>query len=508
MNALERVIAAVAPRAALKRAQARMALGLVREYEGAARGRRTDGWRTRSTSANSEIRKSLPLLRDRARDLVRNNPYAARGVSVIAANLVGYGIKTAIQVSNKKAAKALQAAWLAWAESTECDADGLHDIYGLQELVARGVVEAGEMLVRRRWRRASDGLTVPLQLQVLEPDFIDTAREGTLQNGNVIIQGIEVDKLGRRVAYYLFDEHPGDGWTFSRGTFVSKRIPAEDILHVFRMDRAGQLRGVSWFSPVILRLRDFDEYEDAQLVRQKIAACFTAFVYDSEAPESTGKAAGAADLSERLEPGAIEYLPPGKNITMNTPPAVQGYSEYTSVSLHAVAAGLGVPYESLTGDYSQVNFTSGRMGRAEFHALLDVWQWKMLVPRLCGGVFGWFIEAALLAGLPAQGATAKHIAPRRVLVDPTREIPAIIKAIRAGLQSMPNGIREMGIEPADMLDEIEAWNKEIDSRGIVLDTDPRRVTNGGQVQAVQSNDNDADPSGSADGQGDSNSAAA
>lgn len=493
MNALERMIAAVAPRAALKRAQARMALNVVRSYEGASRGRRTDGWRTRSTSANSEIRRALPLLRDRARDLVRNNPYGARGVSVIASNLVGYGIKTAIKTPNKKAAKILQAAWIAWAESTECDADGQHDIYGLQELVARGVVESGEMLVRRRWRRASDGLTVPLQLQVLEADFIDTAREGTLQNGNVIIQGVEIDKLGRRVAYYLFDQHPGDGWSFSRSAFASHRVPAEDVLHVYRTDRAGQLRGVSWFAPVIIRLRDFDEYEDAQLIRQKIAACFTAFVYDSETPESTG-AAASADLSERLEPGAIEYLPPGKNITMNTPPAVQGYSEYTSVSLHAIAAGLGVPYESLTGDYSQVNFTSGRMGRAEFHALLDVWQWKMFVPRFCGGVFGWFVEAAILAGLPAQGATAKHTPPRRVLVDPTREIPAIIKAVRGGLMTLPQAIREMGYEPEEFLAEIADSNALLDKLGIILDTDPRHVTNGGQVQAAPSNDN-GDPEG-------------
>ncbi|WVR18330.1 portal protein [Bordetella phage PY223] len=507
MNALERMIATVAPKAALKRAQARMALGLVREYEGAARGRRTDGWRTRSTSANSETRKALPLLRDRARDLVRNNPYAARGVSVIASNLVGYGIKTAFQTPNKKALKALQSAWLAWAESTQCDADGQHDIYGLQELVARGVVESGEMLVRRRWRRASDGLTVPLQLQVLEADFIDTAREGTLQNGNIIIQGIELDKLGRRVAYYLFDEHPGDGWSFSRGTFVSHRVPAEDILHVYRMDRAGQLRGVSWLSPVIIRLRDFDEYEDAQLVRQKIAACFTAFVYDSETPEATGSGSKPQDLIERLEPAAIEFLPPGKQITLANPPGVQGYSEYTSVTLHAIAAGLGVPYESLTGDYSQVNFTSGRMGRAEFHALLDVWQWKMFVPRFCGGVSGWFVEAAMLAGLPAQGATAKHTPPRRVLVDPTREIPAIIKAIRAGLQSMPNGIREMGIEPETMLDEIEEWNKEIDRRGIILDTDPRRVTNGGQAQITPESKSVEDATGGDDAGGESKESA-
>lgn len=505
MNTLERVIAAVAPRAALKRAQARMALNVVRAYEGASKGRRTDGWRTAGTSANSETRRALPLLRDRARDLVRNNPYAARGVNVIASNLVGYGIKTAIQTPNKKAAKSLQAAYIAWAESTECDADGQHDIYGLQEVIARGVVEGGEMLVRRRWRRASDGLTVPLQLQVLEGDFIDTAKDTVLSNGNIVVQGVEFDKLGRRVNYWLFDQHPGDGLTYSRSTLTSKPVPAKDILHIYRMDRAGQVRGVSWFSPVIIRLRDFDEYEDAQLVRQKIAACFTAFVSDADTPEATG-AGAAADMSERLEPGAIEFLPPGKQVTMNAPPAVQGYGEYTSVSLHAIAAGLGVPYESLTGDYSQVNFTSGKMGRSEFHGLLDVWQWKMMIPRFCGGVFGWFKEAALLAGLPAQAATAKHTPPRRTMVDPTREIPAIIKAVRGGLMTLPQAIREMGYEPEEFLNEYAEANAMLDALGIVLDSDPRRMTNGGQAQIDPSNS--TDPNDGADDQGDGSKSAA
>lgn len=502
MNALERVIAAVAPRTAVRRAQARMALNVIRSYEGASKGRRTSSWKTAATSANSETRRALMLLRDRARDLVRNNPYAARGVNVIAANLVGYGIKTAIQTPNKKAAKLLQAAYLAWAESTECDADGLHDIYGLQELVARGVVESGEMLVRRRWRRASDGLTVPLQLQVLEGDFIDTAKDTVLSNGNIVVQGVEFDKLGRRVNYWLFDQHPGDGLTYSRASLTSKPVPAADILHIYRMDRAGQVRGVSWFAPVIIRLRDFDEYEDTQLVRQKIAACFTAFVSDSETPESTG-AGGNVEVSERLEPGAIEFLPPGKTITLSTPPTVQGYSEYTSVSLHAIAAGLGVPYESLTGDYSQVNFTSGKMGRSEFHAFLDVWQWKMLIPRFCGGVSGWFMEAALLAGLPAQAATAKHTPPRRTMVDPTREIPALIKAVRGGGQTLFGMIREMGYEPEEFLREFAEGNALLDRLNIVLDSDPRRITNGGQMQADPSNDNSggAGSDGSAGGQG-------
>lgn len=489
MNVLDRFFESIAPQYAAKRIAARRkiesnkaAIGFLRAYEGAAKGRRTDGWRTLGTSANAETRRALTTLRDRSRDLVRNNPYAARAVNVLAANMVGYGIKTTIKTRNKKAAPKLQSAWVEWAESTQCDVLGQHDMYGLQELIARTIVESGEAIVRRVWRTQKDGLTVPMQLQVLEPDYIDTTKDGEIYNGNEILQGIEYDKQGHRVAYWLYDTHPGDFYSFARSSYTSKRHDAKDILHVYRVDRAGQVRGVPWFAPVILRLRDLDEYEDAQLVRQKIAACFAAFIHDMEAPdEGVGK--DPEDLTERLEPGAIQRLPAGTNITLANPPTVQGYNEYMSTTLHAIAAGLGIPYESLTGDYKQVNFTSGKMGRSEFHALLDVWQWKMLVPQLCGGVFRWFLEAADLAGYQTQGANAKYVPPRRVMVDPTREIPAQIRAIRGGLQTLFGGIREMGYEPADFLAEMAEGNELIDSLGLVLDSDARKVSQQGLTQA-------------------------
>lgn len=499
MNALENAIAVVAPGLALKRSRARIALQAVRAYEAASRGRRTDGWKTVSSSANSETRTGLLVSRNRARDLVRNNPYAARAVSIIASNLVGYGIKTTPQTANKKKSKPLLKFWNEWAESTDCDADGKHNMYGLQNLAGRTIPEAGEVLFRRVWKKNSKS-KIPMQVQILEADYIDTHREGAYglgsdNNGNVILQGKEFDKSGKLVAYWLFEQHPGEAIYTGRITNLSKRVPAEDIIHCYRVDRPGQVRGVTWLAPVVIRLRDFDEYEDAQLVRQKIAACFAAFVYDGEGAETTtpsGTPVTSDDLVDKFEPGMIERLGPGQDIRIATPPAVQGYSEYASVSLHSIAAGIGVPYESMTGDYSQVNFTSGRMGKADFHGLLDSWQWNMLVPQMCEGIFQWFIEAAELAGIQAAGATATYTMPRRTLTDPTKEIPAMIKGIRGGVETLFNAIRSMGYDPEEHLAEIKEGNDLLDSLGIIVDSDPRKITNGGQVQADPSA---ADPSG-------------
>ena len=153
--------------------------------------------------------------------------------------------------------------------------------------MVRTMAESGEVLIRFRDRRIEDGLPVPLQLQVLEPDHLDSMKSGELPDGGFIVQGIEFDALGRRRAYWLFSTHPGD----SRGrSLVSKPVPAAQVLHLYERLRPGQVRGVPWFAPVILKLRDLDDYDDAELMRKKIEACFAAFVTGAQDEDTLGKA--------------------------------------------------------------------------------------------------------------------------------------------------------------------------------------------------------------------------
>src|SRR6187549_344292 len=285
LNALDRFAMAVAPSWALNRLRSRAAaLALARNYEAASGGRRTVGWTRSGADANATNAPALHILRAHARDLVRNNGWAKRGVSVIGNNAVGWGIVPKAKGADgwkSAAAGDLGRRWEEWADSTQCDADGRTTFYGLQRLAMRTIATAGEVLIRRRRRRAEDGLALPLQIQILEPDFLDTAKDGLSESGGQIIQGVEFDRLGRRVAYWLFDQHPGSGRLAPRGaSFTSRRIPATEVLHVFRVDRPGQVRGISWFAPIIIKLKDFDDYDDATLMRAKIAACFSAFVKD------------------------------------------------------------------------------------------------------------------------------------------------------------------------------------------------------------------------------------
>jgi lambda family phage portal protein len=484
---IDRLIGFVSPTSELKRTRARLVTGLLkRKYEGASNTRRTAGWRTSGSSQNKEAEGDLAKLRERSRDLVRNNPYASRGIAVIANNAVGRGIIPAFK-RNGKVEPAIQEIWKQWAETTEIDDDAMMNIYGIQNLAMRAVVESGECFIRKI---VSPGATFPFRLQVLESDFLPV-NTLTASKSNSVVQGIELDAAGRRLAYHFYTEHPGD----NKASLSTVRVPASEVIHIYRRERPGQLRGIPWLASVIIKLRDFDEFEDAQLVRQKIAACFSVFVQDIEAASDLGST--DSDLIEKLEPGLIETLPPGKQVTFANPPGVTGYQEYSSVILHSIAAGLGVTYESLTGDLSQVNFSSARMGWLEFQRNIEVWRSVMIDAQMNATLSLWFYEGLIILGINPVGIMAQWTAPRREMIDPTREVPAKVTAIRAGIETLSDVIRERGKHPLDHFNDIAEDNTIIDSLNLVLDSDPRRTASNGSNQANQSQEtpnNDQDNS--------------
>lgn len=475
---LDRLVAWIAPDRALRRARARAALAILRGYEGATRSRRTEDWQAaRGSSANSELAASLPLLRDRSRDHVRNNPYGRRAVRALASSLVGFGMTGTITGKNKRTVAQLQAAWDGWASATTCDQRGKQTFGGLQRLVARTWGESGEVLGRRVW----DG-TVPMgfRVQVLEPDYLDSPFTGVtltqqhpVPDGHRLVAGVELDADDRPAAYWLLARHPGDPWGMTLAP--AERVPAADMLHVYDEERPGQVRGCPILAPVLIPLRDLDECKDAHQIRQKIAACFAVFY---SVPEGSTRTKDTR-LTEKVEPGLIEELPPGWEPHAFNPPGVEGYADVMRIGLQAIAAGTGIPYEELSGDYSQFNFSSGRMSRGSYYGMVEELQWQLIIPGFADRVFGWFLEAARIQGYDTAGVSMTWTVPRRPLVDPTHEIPAAISAVRATLSSPQEAIRELGYEPEAVLREWDQFAKLLDEFELVSDLDPRRTTNQG-----------------------------
>ena len=489
---LDDFIGTIFPMTALKREQARLALArMERVYDGAKTGRRTDGWVAASSSANAEIYAAGNRLRDRARDVVRNNPYGKKAMRIFADNFVGDGISPQANTGSDRLNKQIMAAWQDW--SLRCDAEESLDFTGLQGLIVRGLFESGECFVRYR-DQAFDGTVAPFQLQVLEADLLDSTRNYEAPSGNGYIrQGIEFDKNGKRVAYWMWPQHPGDHLLYIP-RLQSVRIPANQILHIYHKDRPGQIRGVTSFASVLLRMKDLDDYDDAELWRKKIESCFAAFVVQNSGSEgptlgaiaSTGASDPTNPQPQRVEtfrPGMIEYLKPGEDVRFGNPTSDANYPSYQRVQLHAIAAGLGITYEQLTGDLSQVNYSSLRAGLLEFRRMIETLRWQMFIPMFCTPVWRSFIDRAYIAGLISKpDYSVNWTAPRFEMIDPLKDAQADTLMIRNGTLTLREAIANRGYDPDKQIEEIARTNKLLDALQIILDGDPRYTAKSGVAQ--------------------------
>lgn len=477
---IDKIISYFSPKAGYERSKYRAAQTILkRKYEGASKGRRTKGWITNGNDANEEIATGLIPLRNRSRDLIRNNPHARAAQDVVTTSVVGDGISLRIDSVESKETKKLYNSFLDWAETFEIDENGLMNFYGLQELVMNSVFESGEVFVRRVYQKSSDYETVPLKIQILESDFLDHGKNEELDNGGKIIQGKEYDKRGRVVAYWMFPNHPGS----RTGSFISQRIPARDIAHVYSIRRAGQARGIPWLSNVVIALRDLDLYQDAELVKQKIASCFAGFIHDISVDGSTEEEIEST-IGSHIEPGALEVLPQHKTITFPNPPQVGSYTDFTRTNLRRISSGIGPTYEALTSDYSSTNFSASRMAERVFNKKVNSWQQNMIIPMFCDAVWAWFMEAAMIQGISSNKYKAKWVPPKRELLDPKSDNEASLASVRGGFSTWADEVAARGKDPDAHLAEIKEWNKKLDDAGVVLDIDPRKINKSGMFQLI------------------------
>jgi len=435
--------------------------GVRARLEGAMSRRRLRGWQPPLENINSLVASGGPRLLARSRELVVTNGYAANACEAYAANLVGDGIKPSSLIEDGELRDRIQRLWLAWTD--QADADGLTDFYGLQAMIAREMFVAGECFVRIRPRRAEDGLLVPMQLQLLQSEMLPFEKTETAANGNAIRCGIEFDLIGRRVAYHFRRRHPGDSTDRRDAIPDTTRVPAEDVLHIYRPIDAGQIRGLPHVAPAMVRLFLLDQYDDAELDRKKTAAMFAGFI-TKNAPEEalmgevedTGEGIGIASL----EPGTLQVLLPGEDIKFSSPADVGGgYEAFQYRTLLAISASLGLPYHLVTGDVRQANYSSLRAELVEFRRRIGQLQHGVMAHQFCRPVWTRWLEAAALSGaldLPdmAKAKPAHWIPPRWDWVDPLKDIQAQLLGIEAGLMSRRKAVEATGYD----IEEIDREN--------------------------------------------------
>jgi lambda family phage portal protein len=375
---------------------------------------------------------------------------------------------------------------------------GLRWRYGQQALAARTRCEAGEVLLRLVHLNPAEArrrrLRVPLQIEVIEPDLLEeTLRFGPTPGSDRTIQGIEHDANGQRIAYRLLRRHPGEGYGFTGSQLDDPidRVPAADIIHLWRRfnARPQQVRGVPDSAPALLRLQG-----------AKVQALLGVFITTPEpldmpvGPSPPAGWSGPAEPGDQrsipteLWPGMVANIPVGSEPKFLQPSGAGSFEPFAIHTLMSIATAYGVTYDQLTGDLRQANYSSLRAGKIEFRRLIEQDQWLMHIPLQCQPVWDAFIDAAILAGqLPDRDYPVEWTPPKFEAVDPLKDGNAVISQIRSGLMTWSQAVSEMGFDPRVQADDIAKSNKLLDDRGIVLDSDPRRVSNAGGAQDPKQN---------------------
>lgn len=545
MGFIERTIGLFSPAAATRREMDKLKLAAVRSeierrearpgggaraYQGASRGRRMAGVKASAASPDEVLRQGGSVLRDRCRDLVRNNPHAANIVQKHVDNIIGDGIVPKAIGASEARSKEINDLFEKF--SREIDPERLVTFYGKQAEAVRMMVTVGEAIIRKRTRRLSDGLTVPLQIQLLEPEFLDDAMTKASRGNDRVESGIQFDPIGGRRGYWLFSQNPRSPTSDYRTNRTSGFVPANEVAHLF--EKRNTVRGEPWLAPVITRLYDLDDYDGSERLRKKIEACNVGVITpaedaedDPDNPERLGLAPTArepqfdedgveipfaeseawplvdryGDDVELMEPGHFYYARGGSTVEFNTPASSNGYDTYMRTSLKALSAGARLPYEIMTGDLSEVSFASGRMGRVEYRAFVRDIQWLWVIPMMCQPVWDWFIEAARMTGDidVNEVVNVEWTTPAVESIAPIDDATADRNNVRNGFMSWDEAVIKRGYDPDRVAAQIVKRNAFWDQNGVVVDTDPRRISQNGQIH--QSAGNAAPSEGASDAPG-------
>ncbi len=486
LTLLDRAIGWISPRAGLDRVRARLVLDYTaRLYEGAGFGRATKGWRATGASSNAENAPALSVLRNRARDMQRNNPLVRSAIQHFAGKVVGTGITPRAQHKSARLRIKAMDAWNRFCDN--CDPEGQSDFYGLQHLAAASMFRDGDVF--GLW--LPDEYGVPnSQLRLLEADHADPYRIEPHHQGARVISGVEVDDWGRRLGYHLFPVHPGeDGIINVRRD--SRFVPGASVDHLFQTDRAGQVRGVSWLASSMLRMRGIDDVEQSTIMRKRLEACIGVIFSSPDAAGGSLPVIGeqkkdpkSGRTNESLHPGMVLRMGPGETATSFIPASSGDLVDFRRQQLYAFCASTGLAYHEITGDVSQANYSSTRAAKLAGDVVIDVVQWLVFRPRFNRKAWQRVMhrEAVITGEARFLEVGAEWSPPVRPWTDPLKDIQAKILEIRAGLQTMPEALAERGWDWTTQLDEIESFMGALSAKGIVLDTDPRRVNRQGVAQ--------------------------
>lgn len=448
----------------------RNAGGWAAAFHGASTGRLFGDWGATALHPDLEIRWSAKELRARARDLVRNTPYAMGIVEAFADNIIGEGIRLKPTIKDPSSGQParetnweIERGWQEWGEEENASVDARQSWLELQRLIVRSWVTDGEVFIRRRkgWSNR-----FAFAVQVLDPDLLDESfNERPNAAGVEIRMGVEMDADGRRLAYHFFRNHPSENRQRER-----VRIPAQEITHFFVPYRAGQTRGFSLFAPVLTTVKMIDGMLEAELVASRTSAAKMGTIKNMTPEAIAAYAQRLALATQRGEeikprqmevaPGLIEELLPGQEFEGFDPTHPNTAFEPFLKVLHlGVARAFSISYLTFTGDVSAANYSSMRAGLVPERDHWKVLQ-ALISSKICRPTYRDWISMSLLTGaldlpspLAADYQDVTWRGRRWQWVDPLGDVETLDREIALGVNSRQRAAADRGFDYETLIDE-------------------------------------------------------
>lgn len=444
----------------------------VRMYEAANQDRMTASWDTNPWTIDQIIYSQLERLRSRSREQARNNTHIGRLINVLQTNIigaVGFLVKSMVIDSkgeaDKLARKIITGGWTLWEEDV--------DLLAMEHIIMASLVTDGEaflLLERDKGRRL-----IP---RLIDPALIDINYNRNETGLNVIKFGIEYDSLKRPIKFHINDDpamnHPIAGNT-GQGNVKRTPIDAANMIHIFRKMCVGQTRGIPWASIALGDLFQLGRYKTAAVTAARIGAAKMGFFTNEEDEEYEGDEE-SGNFTVNAEAGTFENIG-NKSFEAFDPTYPAGeFKVFLGAALQAISGGLGIDAHTFSNDYSQVNYSSARVGMLEtreYYKTLQTWLTRCLMRPLFDGWLGRELmmgrlsvgNAILNRGL-AYYRPARFQGRRWDWVDPLKEITAKEKAYFLRITSLSQIIRERGDEPEEVFKEIAEEKEQLELLGI------------------------------------------
>lgn len=484
MNLLEKAIAVVSPEWALNRAAYREYL---RSYEAGEINRFNDDWTPINADTENTDKMQRDLIKARARYLENNSDIAAAAVNGIVRNVVGTGIRPQARTKSEATNREIERLWTIWTRPENCDITGQQSFYELQAMLLRRQVYDGEIFVKKVYerRRRADAT---LKLQVIKSDMLNSYQLYAPGTGNIIRSGVELDDHLKPLAYWI-DKKSADGYVL----YDPDRIPAEQVIHLWSRTQPDQIRGMSYLTPIVKRIKDTQDYLDAETMAARIAACFSVFVTttgNTGIGRLTKKDAEGKPL-QRVRPGMITHLAPGESIeTANPSRSVTNAKDFVGVQQRLAGAGVGLSYELMSRDFTKSSFSAARQGMLEDQKTFKPLQ-DYMATHFCQPVYEEFLDAAVLSGQLSirdywenrdEYTAVDWIRPGQSWIDPENEVKADISAIQNGGKTLAQWCAERGQDWREQLEQMALEKATAEKLGLILP-----IHTPESVQAAESN---------------------